>query len=137
MVKVVVFNDSLYKRSPKKTISILLEKVIRREGISNAHINVIYVDDKKIKIINENYLNHNYSTDVISFNLTEKKELIGEIYISLETAEKQAKEYNVSLTNEIKRLAIHGALHIAGYDDNTKEKRNMMTSLENKYLGMK
>ena len=137
MVKVVVFNDSLYKRSPKKKISTLLKKVISKEGISNALINVIYVDDKKIKVINDNYLKHNYSTDVISFNLTEKKEIIGEIYISLETAEKQAKEYNVSLTNEIKRLAIHGALHIVGYDDNTKENRNKMTSLENKYLGMK
>jgi len=56
--------------------------------------------------------------------------------ISADTAERQAKDYKVSLKNELKRLAVHGALHLAGYDDSTDKERAKMTELENKFLGI-
>lgn len=59
---------------------------------------------------------------------------MGEIYISAETAEKQANEYGVSLTNELMRLTAHGALHLCGYDDGTEADKEAMHKLENKYI---
>jgi len=86
--------------------------------------------------LNNEYLQHDYYTDVITFSLNEDdtKEIDGEIYICVDVAEEQAKEYKVSLSNELSRLAIHGLLHLCGYGDKTDEEQKLMRSLENKYL---
>ncbi|MFN3269689.1 MAG: rRNA maturation RNase YbeY, partial [Candidatus Kapaibacteriota bacterium] len=75
-----------------------------------------------------------YITDVISFNLSEGKDLLGEVYICLQQAERQATEYNVSLENELLRLAIHGVLHILGFEDDTFDKKSEMHKLEDMFL---
>ena len=104
------------------------------EKIKRANVSIIFVDDKFILDLNKKYLKHNYTTDVISFNLEENSDLKGEIYISADTAEKNAGLYKVSLTNELIRLAIHGTLHLTGYEDDDESNRKQMTDLENKYL---
>jgi probable rRNA maturation factor len=96
-------------------------------------INLVVCDDSFIHDLNKQYLAHDYPTDVITFVL-EAHPLDAEIYISYETAAEQAKDYQVSLTQEMCRLAVHGALHIAGYDDDSDEKRQAMHKLENHYL---
>lgn len=134
MIVVNVFNDTERKRLPRKHVQELVENVLRKYGLNNTIINVIYVDDNTILEINKDFLKHNFVTDVITFDLTEKEELLGEIYISADTAEKQSKEYNVSLSNELKRLAVHGALHLVGFNDSDEKSRNKMRELENKFL---
>jgi rRNA maturation RNase YbeY len=136
MIGVNIFNDTDRKRLPKRCIKELVADVLKSNKIVNAEVNIIYVNDDTILDINKKFLKHNYVTDVITFDLGEVKKLIAEIYISADTAERQTKDYKVSLKNELKRLAVHGALHLAGYDDTTKAQRAQMTKLENKFLGI-
>ncbi|MBK7986366.1 MAG: rRNA maturation RNase YbeY [Ignavibacteria bacterium] len=83
--------------------------------------------------MNRKFLQHDYPTDVITFPL-EDNPLEGEIYISIDTAIEQARDYNVSVAQELMRLAAHGTLHLIGYDDSTDEERARMSELETLYI---
>jgi rRNA maturation RNase YbeY len=131
--KINVINSSSTKFLPKKKISELVDLVFSDFKKKIDSINIVYLDNQEIKEINTQFLNHNYPTDVISFTL-EDKPLIGEIYIGVEIAKEQSKEYNVSLRNELSRLAVHGSLHLCGYNDKTAEEKMQMTNMENKYV---
>ncbi|MCX8054307.1 MAG: rRNA maturation RNase YbeY [Ignavibacteria bacterium] len=133
MYKIDFTNTTEQSRLQYKKIRRAVENALKGEKINEAEISIVFMNNDDIRDINKRYLKHNWETDVISFPL-EENPLSGEIYIGLEVAREQAKEYNVSLTNELSRLAIHGVLHIIGYDDATDIERNNMTKLENKYL---
>jgi len=112
-----------------------IERTLKGENIKKADVSVVIVSDEEILKLNKAFLQHNYTTDVITFPLEENSSNVdGEIYISIDTARIQAKEYSVSLTNELTRLAVHGTLHLTGYDDATPEQRQQMHQLENKYI---
>lgn len=101
--------------------------------IQSLYIN--FIDSEKIREINKEYLKHNYSTDVISFNYSgSNNELDGEIFISLDDAAGFAEKYKVSLNSELKRLVIHGILHLIGFNDNNKSNRSKMKKMENSLL---
>ncbi len=134
-VIVKTFNESETKFLPWKKMKTVAEAIVIDKKILDASLNIIVLTDDKIQEINREYLEHDYATDVISFNIDENP-LEGEIYISADTALKQAKEYGVSLSNEIVRLVAHGTLHICGHDDASDEMRQAMHVLENKYLGL-
>ncbi len=133
MYKIDFTNTTEQSRLKYKKIRRAVENALKGEKINEAEISIVFMNNDDIRDINNRYLKHNWETDVISFPL-EENPLSGEIYIGLEVAREQAKEYKVSLTNELSRLAIHGVLHIIGYDDATDIERNNMTNLENKYL---
>jgi probable rRNA maturation factor len=133
-IEVTYCNQSDKKFLPvKKMIDAI--KNIANQKLENVggSINLVVCDDTFIHALNKQYLAHDYPTDVITFVLDEKP-LDAEIYISYETATVQAKDYRVSLAQEMCRLAVHGALHIAGHDDDNDEKRHEMHKLENHYL---
>ncbi len=132
-IEVEVYNSSGIRRLPEKKIRGTAERTLRGEKISNALIRIIYLNDDEITKLNKEYLNHDYSTDVLSFQLGED-EIEGEIYIGVETARQQAKDCKVSLTNELMRLTSHGCLHLIGYDDKTEKQRQAMKELEDKYI---
>ncbi len=132
-IKIYIFNSSIAQRIPKKTIKIAIINTLKNENVNKAQINVIIINDKYMKKLNKKYLNHNYSTDVLTFQL-EDKPIEAEIYISFETAVRQAKIYNVSTTNELSRLAIHGTLHLLGYRDDTENNRKSMNKLQEELL---
>jgi len=111
----------------------IIGSILDDNKITNSVINLIYCSDEYIHNINKEFLNHDYPTDVITFEI-EKTPLMCEIYTSVDTAARQASEYNVTLNNELLRLAAHGALHICGMDDNTPDDRNTMKLQEDKYL---
>lgn len=91
-----------------------------------------------MKTLNKQYLNHNYDTDVLTFTYeNSKSNLEGEIIISPEKVKKNAKFYDVSQVQELKRVIIHGCLHLAGYDDKTKKQKELINNKENFYLGIK
>ena len=102
-------------------------------GWTEGEISIAIVDDPQIHKVNLQFLKHDYPTDVITFPISEDP-LEGEVYISADTARNQAVEYGVTLTEEILRLAAHGALHLAGYDDATPEGKKQMSILETKYM---
>lgn len=82
----------------------------------NGSLGVIFCDDQMMKILNTKYRGKNTTTDVLSFEFGSSNEIMGDVYISIPTAKKQAREYNVSLKDEALRLAIHGTLHVLGYN---------------------
>ncbi|MEJ5286758.1 MAG: Metal-dependent hydrolase YbeY, involved in rRNA and/or ribosome maturation and assembly [Candidatus Kapaibacterium sp.] len=132
-MNVQIYNETQRKRIPKKKIKDTVEKVLNHFG-QDGTINLVIVGEDAILQLNKEYLGHDYITDVISFNLSEGKDLLGEVYICLQQAERQATEYNVSLENELLRLAIHGVLHILGFEDDTFDKKSEMHKLEDMFL---
>ena len=96
----------------------------------------MFIEDEKMIELNSAYLEHHYTTDVLSFTLSERNErLEGEVYVNVAQAKRQAKEYSVSARNEIGRLVVHGVLHLLGYEDDTTKKKLRMSKREDFYLG--
>lgn len=139
---VEVFNEQLRKVKEIEELKPLLLYALDRENIMNAECNVIIIDNKKIREINKIYRKIDRETDVISFALEDEKQMpiiedhriLGDIYISLEQAEKQAFEYGHSLKRELCFLAIHGLLHLLGYDHMEKEDEKIMFQKQKELL---
>lgn len=91
--------------------------VCRHARRRKAAVSFVLLDDERIRELNRAYLEHDYATDVITFSLGEPGALDGEIYIGVDVAVRQAREYGVPVREEVARLAIHGLLHLLGYDD--------------------
>ena len=86
--------------------------------------------------INKEYLNHDYYTDIITFDYTENGIISGDIFISLDRIRDHAKEYEVTFENELYRVIAHGVLHLIGYNDKTEEDQDLMTEKENESLAL-
>lgn len=97
-------------------------------------INYIFTSDSYLLSINKEYLNHNYFTDIITFNYCEESQINGDIFISIDTVTNNSQRFNVSFLNELHRVMIHGVLHLVGYDDKTEEQKEEMKQKENEYL---
>jgi probable rRNA maturation factor len=125
---------------PRSNIDRLVKRIMKteRNAPSDYSLSFVFVNDALIKKINKQFLHHPYTTDVISFTLSEPgaRILEGEIYINRDQALRQANDYNVTLINETLRLAVHGLLHIIGYNDNTVKKRAAMLNRGEYYLRM-
>ena len=122
---------SLKKR---RKIKEWLNAIAFEENNKIENLNFLIVDDKRMIHFNKTYLNHNYPTDIITFNTSENKKISGDIIISLERVEENAKEYKVELEEELWRVMVHGLLHLLGYNDKSKEEKEKMRKKENYYL---
>jgi len=113
-----------------------LHEVIRLEGKKQGVINYIFCSDEFLADINIRFLKRDYYTDVISFDYTEHDVVSGDIMISIDRVKENALNIGVSYIDELKRIMVHGLLHLVGYDDSTKELKAIMSSREDLYLGM-
>jgi probable rRNA maturation factor len=102
-------------------------------GVSNAAVQLNFVDEKTIRQLHKIYFNDSEATDVITFPLVGPG-LFGEIYVCLEVAQAQAQRYAVPLDTELARLALHGVLHLLGFDDHRPAARRRMRTLERRFL---
>ncbi|MDO1512905.1 rRNA maturation RNase YbeY [Maribacter confluentis] len=96
-----------------------LSNVCISEGFSIGELNYIFCDDDYLLKINQDYLQHDYLTDIITFDYVEGKTLFGDLYISIDRIKDNANEFNVTFDNELKRVMVHGVLHLMGYSDKT------------------
>lgn len=129
---------------PIKEIDVLydfIDYLVLKENLDNAIFNIIFINNNKIQEINKQYRHIDAPTDVISFALEDTEDgyksefrVLGDIYISLDKAKEQAQYYNHSLKREICFLAVHGLLHLLGYDHQTKEEEQIMFQKQEDYL---
>ncbi len=113
-----------------------LKKVILSEGKKLGEISYIFCDDDYLLKINQEYLDHDTYTDIISFDSTIGNILAGDIFISTERIAENADEYNVAFEEELKRVMVHGVLHYCGYRDKTSEEKELMRSKEEEKMKM-
>lgn len=111
----------------------ILESV-ENENCTLGEINYIFCDDNYLLKLNQDYLDHDTLTDIISFDYSVGKELHGDIYISIERVLENAKDFKVQEKDEIDRVMIHGILHYCGYKDKTNDEKSVMRSKEDFYL---
>ena len=103
-----------------------LLSVARSEGKKAGSIQYVFVSDQKILEINQEYLKHDYFTDIITFPYEEGDILSGDIFISVDTVKSNAVEYNQTFEDELDRVISHGLLHLLGYDDRTEVQQKQM-----------
>jgi len=111
-----------------------LNEVIRKEKKVPGDLSYIVTTDDEVRRINIQFLEHDYNTDVITFNYNNDKIINGEIYISIDTVKENALNYNVSLKNEIQRVILHGLLHLVGFNDKSEEEKLDMKRQEDFWL---
>jgi len=135
VLKIKFFYDRInYRIKRSKEVRNLIEKVIRKANKVPGDLNFIITNDKIVRKLNIEYLDHDYFTDVIAFDYSENVVLNGEVYISIDTVKINAVKYKVSLNSEIIRVIIHGTLHLCGIDDKSSEEKNIMRELEDKWI---
>lgn len=125
-------------------VSTVVEDILKQEKKKDYRddfeISINFVNDRRIRQINKEYLNEDCFTDVISFAMTEGEgaefcpQLLGDVFISIDTAKRQAKMYGSSFADELLLYLVHGVLHILSYDDIDPEKRKIMKKKENFYF---
>ncbi len=106
------------------------------EDASYSSLAYIFCSDEYITEINTNFLKHDYTTDIITFNMGDKNAIEGEIYISVETVRENASLFNTGFSEELHRVIFHGALHLCGYKDKSKKDAVLMRQMEDKYLDL-
>ena len=112
-----------------------IEKQLRKEGIKIEALQYVFCSDEHLLNINKQFLNHDYYTDIISFDLSDRKGiLIGDIYISIDRVKDNAKTHGNSMMHELLRVIFHGALHFCGYKDKKPADAKLMRSMEDKWL---
>jgi probable rRNA maturation factor len=119
---------------PKRVLTAWIKKITAQHKRVVGNVAYIFCDDARILEINRKYLQHDYFTDIITFEDNDGILIGGDIFISLDTVKTNADEYNVSFQNELYRVIIHGILHLCGQDDQTQEDQATMTQLENEAL---
>jgi probable rRNA maturation factor len=113
-----------------------LQEVVKVEGKKTGVINYIFCSDEFLLGINKQFLKKDYYTDVISFDYTEKGVISGDVMISLDRVKENAENIGVTYLDELKRIMVHGLLHLIGYDDATEDLRANMSRMEDLYLAM-
>ena len=136
MKNVYVFINPKYEKLNEDFCITIVKKVLTHYDFKSFNVNLIFTSDIYVSNLKKEYFSKNQWTDVIAFpmNTKNKKSVEGEIYISMPTAKENAKHYQQSYGRELARLVIHGSLHLLGIEDDTNEKKEKMSKLEEHFL---
>jgi probable rRNA maturation factor len=137
-MKLQIFKESK-TRLPRKKLALLLEAIVNAEapGRNLGCINLVFTSDRHIRALNKKFRNLDRPTDVLSFGFDDPEypeDTFGEIYISVPTARRQARQYGITLTDELLHLACHGMLHLFGYDHVKTAEAKKMKYREDHFL---
>ncbi|MGV3697751.1 rRNA maturation RNase YbeY [Flavobacterium sp.] len=133
----ISFNYELdFKLDDEAAYADWISKVISSENKDEGEINYIFCDDDYLIELNQQYLDHDTLTDIISFDYTDGNVLHGDIFISVERVRDNAVDFNVSFEDELKRVLIHGILHYCGYKDKGEEDEKLMRQKEEEKIVM-
>ena len=121
------------KQRNNRWLRLVAESEIRRLG----DISIIFCSDPYILDINLKYLQHDYFTDIITFDYCEGEKISGDLFISIDSVRENAAFYGTEFEDELNRVMVHGILHLIGYDDHTKAEQKTMREKENYYLSLR
>ncbi len=124
------------KQIDEKRVQTWISKVIVDYNFLLGPINYIFCNDDYILDINKKYLNHDYYTDIITFDYCEDKTISGDLFISLDTVLSNSQAFNTSYSHELHRVIVHGVLHLLGFKDKTNQEALEMRKLEDKALSL-
>ena len=130
------FAETPFKIDDKQKLKQWIKLVVSNENKKIGDINFIFCDDEYLLAINQQYLKHDYYTDVISFDNSFNNTISGEIYISINTVKDNAQNRSIDFTAELRRVIIHGVLHFLGYKDKAKSESKQMRAKEDYYLSL-
>ena len=111
-----------------------LEELIRNEGKKPGNINYIFCDDEYLLKVNQDFLQHDYYTDIITFDSVKGKTINGEIFVSLQRVKDNATTLSKFYEEELRRVLAHGVLHLCGYKDKSPEDEQLMRQKEDFYI---
>ena len=120
----------------RREISAWVKSVAQSLGKKVGDVAYIFCNDEKILEVNREYLQHDYYTDIITFDYTEENTISGDLFISLDTVRSNSEQLGVNYDQELRRVIIHGILHLCGIDDKGPSEREIMEEHENKALTM-
>lgn len=124
------------RRFPRREARRVISAVLRRECNPVLDVSVVFTNDRHMRRMNKTFLGHDFVTDVIAFPLQDAMDVDAEVYVNLDQAARQARQEEVTFGEEVRRLLIHGTLHLLGYRDSAKTERQRMRQLEDQYLGL-
>lgn len=125
-----------FQLSEERVYSRWAEACCKEEGYDLGEVHFIFCDDAYLLRMNQDYLAHDYLTDIITFDYVEGKMLSGDIFISIERVRENAELYRATFDEELRRVMAHGLLHLMGYKDKSKKDEELMRSKEDEKLKM-
>lgn len=131
---VFIYDDDSFKIFDEDKVLKWINEVAYAEGKIIGDINYQFVTEETILDFNARFLNHNYFTDIITFDDSLVNIINGDIIISFDTVQSNANKFDVSCENELYRVIIHGVMHLCGYADSTENEKKVMRDKENQYL---
>ncbi len=136
--KVRFFSNSLNNPlKDRKKFKSFVDYILRHEGKRLNLISFVFCSDEELRKLNNDFLKHDYYTDIMTFDLSEsKKDITADIFISIDRTRDNAKVLTVSLSKELHRVMIHGILHLCGYKDKGKKEISVMRDKEDLYLNL-
>jgi probable rRNA maturation factor len=120
----------------KKELKRFVKELVAHEGKQLKELSLVFTDDEYLLEVNKQYLNHDYFTDVITFDYSDFPNVSGDVMISLDRVKDNAQSMNLDFETELYRVVFHGALHLCGYKDKKKEDAATMRSKEDFYIQM-
>ena len=133
----ISFNyETTFELTNEDQFSTWISQVIVSENKKEGDVNYVFCNDDYLLNLNEQYLNHDTLTDIISFDYSVGNELHGDIFISIERVQENATIYNVTFIEEFKRVLVHGILHYCGYKDKTTQDEQIMRTKEDEKIKM-
>ncbi|HET6556357.1 MAG TPA: rRNA maturation RNase YbeY [Prolixibacteraceae bacterium] len=120
----------------KRIITHWIKNTITAENKIPGDLSFIFCSDAYLLEVNKQYLNHDYFTDIITFDYVEDQVISGDIFISCDRVKENAAQFNTGFENELHRIIIHGVLHLLGYKDKSKKDKLLMTNKEDYFLKM-
>lgn len=135
MSKIAFYFEDIQPLRLKKIVLIShIKYLINSELMIVGDLSIIFCSDDYLLNINKQYLDHDYYTDIITFNYVENKTISGDLFISVERITENAANYDTDMEKELLRVIFHGILHLIGYNDKTEEEKKLMREKEEFYL---
>lgn len=120
----------------KQLLKNWIKSVILSEGKKLGDVNYIFCSDEYLLEVNKQYLDHDYYTDIITFDYVEGERISGDIFVSVDRVKENAGQFGVSFDIELRRILVHGVLHLIGFPDKEPDEKKLMTSKEDQYLAI-